>query len=124
MSEGKRHKVREPSKSSLRELFDRISHVRYAVISPFYRLPIEVKGRLIILTDNFQAINNLWNLTRHDSQGQYSAILADGSELLVTILEKGKNVFPETFETEILTRAFTHNECVKVPSSEVWPVLR
>lgn len=124
MSDIKKKKVREPRKSSLRKLFDRIQHVRYAVISPYYQLPMENAGRLIILTDNFQAINNLWNLTRYSAESQYSTILSNNEELIVTVLEKGKNVFPETFESLILGRAVLHEDCVKVPDSDTWPVLR
>lgn len=115
-------KVREPNRSSLRELFNRIQHVRYAVISPFHQLPMEVKGKLILLTDNFNAISNLWNLTKFSPESQYTTILADGTSVIVTILEKGRNVFPETFESEILLRATLHENCVKVPDSEVWPL--
>lgn len=117
-------KVRQPSKSCLRELFDRITHVRYAVVSNDYlSLPIEIKGRLILLTDNLQAIINIWNLTRHSPE-DYSAVLADGSKIVVVVLEKGKNVFPETFETQILNRAIIHENSVKIPDSETLPLMQ
>jgi hypothetical protein len=117
-------KVREPSQSSLREMFDRIRHVRYAVISPYYKLPMEVEGRLIILTDQFSTINNLWNLTRYSEDSQYKAALSSGKELIVTVLEKGKNVFPEMFESDILGHTTFHESDVKVPDSEVWSMVR
>jgi hypothetical protein len=125
MSDVPKRKVREPKKSSLRELFDRITHVNYVVISPFYQLPMEVpKCGITILTDNFAAINNIWNLTRYSAESKYSTVLASGEELIVTILEKGRNVFPETFETQILMRAVQHEGSIKVPDSETWPLLR
>lgn len=116
--------VRQPSKSSLRELFDRVKHVRYAVISPWKRLPMEVVGVPIILTDDLHTLSSLWNLTMFNQKSQYSAQPREGHPLVVTILEKGRNVFPETFESVVLARRILHQESVYVPDDESWPLLR
>ncbi len=119
--------VRMPRKNSLRELFDRIRHVKYAVISPWRRLPMDLpenNSEPIILTEDFKAISTLWNLTRFSERNQYSAQLSDNDSLIVTVLEKGKNVFPEIFESQIILRKILHEDCLWVPDNETWPLLR
>lgn len=116
--------VRQPAKSALRELFDRVRHVQYAVISPWLRLPMDVVGVPIILTDQFQSLSSLWNLTLYSQNSQYSAQANDGRAFIVTVLEKGKNIFPETFETQILCRRVLHQDVVYVPDDETWPLVR
>lgn len=116
--------VRQTKQLPLRELFERIRHISYAVISPWERLPMDNPSDLIILTDQFRSLETLWNLSRHTQNAQYLTEFSNGDKLVVTVLEKGKHVFPEQFESQILKQRVLHNGCVMVPDNVAWPLTR
>jgi hypothetical protein len=124
-TDAKPPKVRQTKQLPLREFFERVQNIRYAVISPWKPLPSALpESPLIVLTDEFSALNTIWNLTRFTPNNQYKAQMAGDRDLIVTVLEKGKHVFPEVFESQILQRHVVHQGCVAVPDSETWPLAR
>lgn len=110
---------------NLREFFRRGQHLAYAIIDNYEKLPIEANHHIAVLTDNMKALVVTWSLTlMEDNLYRTAEELPNGKPLLIRIYQKGKRVFPDSFETQILNRAVLHNECVKVPDMETFFLVR
>ena len=124
------HSARRPTISeadSLGELFDRIREVKYVTLGDWQKLPVDFpkpNQPIIILTSNFSTIESLWQLLKGNGQSLWNAQLSTGKSVPVRILEKGKAVFPEQFESQLLSRAVFHQNCIKVPGDMELPFVR
>lgn len=117
--------IRQTKQLPLRELFERARSIRYAVISPWDKLPADPPEELIVLTDQLENLKVIWNMTiRSKERAVYCVSLASGDLINIIVLEKGKHVFPEQFESRLLNHRVMHEGCVPVPDSNSWPLAR
>ena len=115
--------VRPAAKDGLSAMFYHALHIRYAVISQFEKLPMDLTDRLAVLTDQLETLAHVWNLTLI-KDATYRAELSTGNPIILQVYQKGKGLFPENFESRILAGAYLHEEIVKVPSVIDYPYIR
>ena len=109
---------------SLKDLFHAIRTVGYVVVSPYHNLPYSPVDKLVLLSNDVPAIVAIWNLTKVNKDGHYRTSVSLGNSTFLHVYEKGKNVFPEPFESQLLQRAAVFNDAVRVPSHDDYILMR
>ncbi len=100
--------------NNLREAFETLtrSGVKYAVIQDHHSLPHNPSPPIHILTADLDLLVQLLGVSKI-KDSLYILAVQGGSSIDFIIRPKGKNLFPERFESSLLNTAVIHDDCFK-----------
>lgn len=99
---------------SLRKRFAalREGNICYVVLAGFSSLPTSVKEDVVILTNNLSGLMLHLQAKPTRVVGRYSLPISGHTKVDIGVVEKGKGLFPEQYETRLLTSSCHFREDV------------